>query len=1828
MAGRQQNIGGLAISLVADASQLKSTFEEALRAYTNRKVKVTLTAEVDETFKKAIEHLRTQKVDLNLVFSPRRDVLRQLKRDIQAGIEAEGGIKVPISARSFTKAQGQTIADEVRAAVGPVDVEMVVNWRWGENGPPPDWVTRGGGGGTPGGGGGFFFGRVQSSTVERGPTQAVVGAHQVERPAAPPPEQPAPATPPPVEEPEERKPRKGTFLSRREGEDDEAYAARLTQRLGDLEGRLQSASERTRARANNEMARIEKILGLEQRHARVPVPEKGRLPGDQTTYPERISATGERVRGPASVGPLPTGGPTDWEKVARLFFDNYAKREKPDALIEGRERELQGLRAERTRMEGALRFPKRSPLYRDVVAEISAKERELAEIQGPRGFRGQRASTSFFSEGIAPVRANSERAALVAAGKEPSSMDEFIQVLKDSPGKFSSAFNEGLKLVGQGKLGEALTTTRAALQDLLARGRGGKIPGVARGTVARVLDPTKDLLRRPDNPERERAEAGFAFEVETLQDLIGAIGTVQRDITLTQKAKRPRRRKSVGTDAPLAPPTVEEVAEIQHRAEERFPTKPIDIAQQTAEDQRLMALDRDMTGRSYLEQLSGQGLLHQKVLSDEAAKHGLSRDELADMAEAAGMSSEDLIDAIEEMASPLMRQLERAQNAGFRGSEIGLNEEARRRAGEPPESARAEGGGIDMRHPDYLAWQKRLHAAREDYVRELEGAGGNVPPPVPPGTVNFGGGGQPPDEGGFFAFGGGPLPVSVVNWPASFESGGIAAGTTKLSGDQEFFSGMKAAFGESLHEFLERGGAPKGEPRAAKTAKEKEAAEAIRHQRATGFSTAIGQAQLRGIAPSPEEQQQVEEEAERAIRARIGDQLERTRGAQRFAQEAVELSPARAVATAAGQVAANLPFFGGRSSILERKRRADEAEAAEKKSLRGLVDQQKALGELERQQQKVKPDSKAYKQLTDQIGQQKVAVDRAEASWRKHAVAAEDAAKNVAGARDIMRSFGAGVVGTIAGQILFQAALGGTQVVVGALTEAIGPAIERTLGYQNATNALVKSIGEQTRALRGQEEVAVAQVAAQSNLSEAQYEGVRAALELRASRQSANQVYEEQIRLLAAAANIERENREFRVAQPATAEQARRFGERGLLEQGLPPGVDRSLLTTTGGANILGIQTPFGGQKPFEELLREQLGQIPESPAAVTGSEFLGSVFSSPKYLEERTEILGRTLEDINRQFEGTGVRFVEATDAMAASAEESTEALRAAGIQVRPDQLQRQGIALTQEAAGLSQRDFLEAMVQAQRQRERPDPAVLLAAAEPQLKATFFGIQQGLKNTLETFIPAQRGLQFAAQPVPRFGTSFAPPAVTGLEVESGRTEFAGVPAQVTATFDQYRTEAQEAIDAVNAKAMEGRRVLTEQLGVPESVLAELSGMGERIEGINRQQRAIQLDVQYSQFNRQLFIANRTLGDLAGLTGRAGSTQVGLLQREQLLLSRRSQALQLQGQLLNLQTGELQQQSSELGHQQNLLQLELQQRQINFQRAVAGFTAPGVTPEERAARIDEAKIEADFAQRQLDFQREQSKIQREQLTINREQLILQERGFALAEASFANQIALQDELNERAYQDQLAAIAELKKAFDASLQLSALEELKGLLTAQRDLLLEEIQAQVQAEEEFIKAQAQFTQDLLAQTGEFVVTTVGKVQTVFTRTARAFEQSGLGRFLGGGGSAPVEDYTGGNINPTGIGPKQTGFLGNVGAPGGVRMTVGEAGIETVAILRNPRQAFVGVGGAGVSNVIQVTVTGNHISGESDERRLAERIAVEVEQIIGRRASNQGFRFSAR
>ena len=245
-----------------------------------------------------------------------------------------------------------------------------------------------------------------------------------------------------------------------------------------------------------------------------------------------------------------------------------------------------------------------------------------------------------------------------------------------------------------------------------------------------------------------------------------------------------------------------------------------------------------------------------------------------------------------------------------------------------------------------------------------------------------------------------------------------------------------------------------------------------------------------------------------------------------------------------------------------------------------------------------------------------------------------------------------------------------------------------------------------------------------------------------------------------------------------------------------------------------------------------------------------------------------------------------------------------------------------------------------------------------------------------------------------------------------------------------------------------------------------------------------QLKVAEKSYANNLRLSNRAVSDargLAGLTG--GANNLGAVQR-----------------------------------QQTMLGFGMQQKQINFSVAMAGFQAPGLTSEERGARQEQAKIEAAYAQKQLNLSKQAFGIEAG-------------RGVTDTSASRAVMKAEWEAQKVTAAANKAIAAEQMKIAKNLAIATKHVEHAEGTFAA------------------------------VVQTAMGYVSvfggTIGQATTAI-RTAL--------------GMTAIDPQTG---KPKNTGARAGGMIGSFSTP--TTATFGEAGTETVAILRNPRQMLIGASG---------------------------------------------------
>ena len=321
-----------------------------------------------------------------------------------------------------------------------------------------------------------------------------------------------------------------------------------------------------------------------------------------------------------------------------------------------------------------------------------------------------------------------------------------------------------------------------------------------------------------------------------------------------------------------------------------------------------------------------------------------------------------------------------------------------------------------------------------------------------------------------------------------------------------------------------------------------------------------------------------------------------------------------------------------------------------------------------------------------------------------------------------------------------------------------------------------------------------------------------------------------------------------------------------------------------------------------------------------------------------------------------------------------------------------------------------------------------------------------------------------------------------------------------------------------------------------------------------------------AQYTEQLRVANLSLTDIRQITGQIGRTSgdnLGIYEKENIALGRQAQ----------------------------LLQFQMSQRQINLQVATAGFTVAGLTPAEQAARLTEAKVEAGYAQKQLDIQK--------QMFGNQVQIV--DIGNLRQAVTLANQVNL--------------LMQGRSVTLDVSLRQDTIANLQKLTATE----VAQLQTMTATVDSSVAKGISDIQSLEAAAGASISSLLSQAVLASYGVGRAFLLGATGGLLGGGGGVGGGSWGSGNTTPLTSAQDATthasGFLGNVS--GASSMTVGEAGTETVAVLRNPRSA--GSGGFGGSPVY-FDFSGTSVRSDSDIEMIYRKVMI----AMGRDASLRGLR----
>jgi hypothetical protein len=284
-------------------------------------------------------------------------------------------------------------------------------------------------------------------------------------------------------------------------------------------------------------------------------------------------------------------------------------------------------------------------------------------------------------------------------------------------------------------------------------------------------------------------------------------------------------------------------------------------------------------------------------------------------------------------------------------------------------------------------------------------------------------------------------------------------------------------------------------------------------------------------------------------------------------------------------------------------------------------------------------------------------------------------------------------------------------------------------------------------------------------------------------------------------------------------------------------------------------------------------------------------------------------------------------------------------------------------------------------------------------------------------------------------------------------------------------------------------------------------------------------------------------------------------------------AIAMQGKAGGSRLGYLQREQWLIGRQQQQLSMALQQRSITTNLAVAQFQAPGETGEERYFRQKEAIAKAAIEQEQLNLTRKEFRV----------------AGHLWTETA------------SRAAKDASHVLDVMQKARDAEGITIAMQ---AKIAAQSGKLAEQVN---KMDRIMGKATGNFDDELSAAASG-ISDFAGSVEDAMDAIYKA-----LGYEKKRGQWVPGPD------SPT----HAAGFLGTT--TGASSMTVGEAGTEHVAVLRNPRMASLGaMGGGGGPVNLSVNISGVSVRNDDDVTQMARKVATEVERMLSRKGQMFGLR----
>lgn len=599
-----------------------------------------------------------------------------------------------------------------------------------------------------------------------------------------------------------------------------------------------------------------------------------------------------------------------------------------------------------------------------------------------------------------------------------------------------------------------------------------------------------------------------------------------------------------------------------------------------------------------------------------------------------------------------------------------------------------------------------------------------------------------------------------------------------------------------------------------------------------------------------------------------------------------------------------------------------------------------------------------------------------------------------------------------------------------------------------------------------------------------------------------------------------------------------------------------------------------------------------------------GEVSESQAAQLEQVKALYTELNDNQKKVNKTlGTFTVNEDEAFSQGSKDTAAFFRDKGLFKLADQIEQFGVVFETNAQDLN-KALETTMENAATGATYQDIGRLLEGMRPQLDARVRGIERQAEYQSNTLIPANFARQFIASPTT---------PTTALQGIAATGAFGA--ATPTDGLDEYGDMIEELSGEVQDFVDQGLERMRDEMDIPDSVINSVKDLGNEIRSLTELGETISLGMDQERYNEQLFLSRRALGDAVGLVGQQSASYSKLSDisrrkvdgEKEVTYSYQQQVIQATklGQLQAAQVAD-QREMARLNRLQALDQRELarislarSQRELNLQIALSRLQSPGETPQERAVRRREAELIAREKQRELDINKRTTE---RGFGIEDISYRSQQRGFTIEDIGFRR--ALRDALKQAQLSESERTVQLEVRGIQKALQLT--QVVQQTKTGYLDLGIT-VASQVQ------EAVMGVQETLEAQSGQFADDFKTEVEKIFAPIKKnVIETLALINGDEGGSNLP-DDITSGTGGGHGEKKKKRGTTATGGifdAKGATSFIAGEAGSESVVVLRNPKLGMtsggsMGGGGGVMNKTVNVTINAS-VRGDGDIDRLIDKV----------------------